>query len=64
MEIYLFIAELPPLTGSVFNLFAVDGYKHKEISEKIEISLSSSKWRYPNAKEKLQSQILKVMKFV
>ena len=61
-EIYLYISELPPLTGSVFNLFAIDGYKHKEISEKLGISLSASKWHYVSAKEKLQSRILKVMK--
>lgn len=61
-EILHFIAALPPLTASVFNLFAIDGYKHKEISEMLGIGLSASKWHYAQAKQKLQSQILERMK--
>lgn len=61
-EIYQYISELPPLTASVFNLFAIDGYMHKEIAEKLNIGLSASKWHYASAKKKLQERILLKMK--
>ncbi len=61
-DIYRFIAELPPLTANVFNLFAIDGYMHKEIAKKLGIGLSASKWHYATAKKKLQDQILALMK--
>ncbi|GJM35030.1 MAG: DNA-directed RNA polymerase sigma-70 factor [Saprospiraceae bacterium] len=61
-EILSFISELPLLTSSVFNLFAIEGYKHKEIANMLGIGVSASKWHYASAKKKLQVKILKVMK--
>jgi len=52
------IRALPPVTAHVFNLFAVDGYKHHEIAEKLHISENTSKWHVAEARKKLQRQLL------
>jgi len=39
---------------NVFNLYAIDGYKHKEISEALSISIENSKWHLIQARKKLQ----------
>lgn len=52
------IRALPPMTAHVFNLFAVDGYKHHEIAEKLQISENTSKWHVAEARKKLQRQLL------
>jgi len=51
------IAALPPKTAAVFNLYAIDGYKHKEIAEMLEISVNTSKWHLSDARKKLQLQL-------
>ena len=38
------ILKLPKATNHVFNLFAIDGYSHKEISKMLNISVNTSKW--------------------
>lgn len=53
-QIYAFIALLPPATQQVFNLYFIDGYKHREIAEMLEISEGTSKWHLNSAKEKLK----------
>lgn len=37
------IQQLPPIYRSVFNLFAVEGYSHREIAEKLGIKESTSR---------------------
>ena len=51
------IAELPPRTAAVFNLYAIDGYKHKEIAEMLDISVNTSKWHLRDARQKLQVRL-------
>ena len=51
------IQRLPPMTGRVFNLFAIDGYSHVEISGLLDISEGTSKWHLSNARKKLQEMI-------
>ena len=46
--------QLPPKTRTVFNLFAIDGYSHDEISKQLKISSGTSKWHVSNAREKLK----------
>jgi RNA polymerase sigma factor (sigma-70 family) len=58
-EIYAFIAQLPLATKQVFNLYFIDGYKHKEIAELLEISEGTSKWHLNSAREKLKEIIKK-----
>ena len=46
--------KLPPVSRAVFTLYAVDGYKHKEIAEMMDISESTSKVHFFKAKHKLR----------
>jgi RNA polymerase sigma-70 factor (ECF subfamily) len=39
----------------VFNLFAIEGYSHKEIAERLGITESTSKSQYSRAKKILRS---------
>lgn len=57
-QIYRFIEMLSPATASVFNLYIVDGYKHREIAEMMDFSESTSKWHLNSAREKLKEMIL------
>lgn len=52
------IQKLPNGYRVVFSLYLLEGYDHKEISEVLEISESTSKSQYKRAKNKLQ-EILK-----
>ena len=45
---------LPNMGRQVFNLYAIDGYKHREISELLGISESTSKWHVTQSKLKLK----------
>lgn len=45
---------LPDVSKQVFNLYAIDGYKHKEISEMLGISEGTSKWHVSDARKKLK----------
>lgn len=51
------IGLLPEATRKVFNLFAIDGYSHKEISELLSISEGTSKWHLNAARQKLKEYI-------
>ena len=53
------IQALPQGCQVVFNLFAMEGYSHKEIAEMLSISEGTSKSQYARAKSLLQSRILK-----
>lgn len=48
---------LPEATKKVFNLFAIDGYSHKEIGEMLMISEGTSKWHLNAARQKLKEYI-------
>lgn len=58
-QVYNFIAQLPDVNRQVFNLYFIDGYKHKEIAEMLGMSEGTSKWHINSAKEKLRELILK-----
>ncbi|MEO0468145.1 MAG: RNA polymerase sigma factor [Bacteroidota bacterium] len=57
-DIHQMIRSLPPTTATVFNLYAIDGYKHREIAKMLKIPEGSSKWHYSEAKKRLQKMIL------
>jgi len=44
---------LPPGYGTIFNLFAIEGYGHKEIGEMLGISENTSKSQYSRARAQL-----------
>jgi len=56
-EIMELIAKLPPATHAVFVLYAVEGYNHREIAEKLGISEGTSKWHLSEARKTLQKQL-------
>jgi RNA polymerase sigma-70 factor (ECF subfamily) len=45
---------LPDATQMVFNLSVIDGYSHKEISEQLNITESTSRWHLSEAKKQLR----------
>jgi RNA polymerase sigma-70 factor (ECF subfamily) len=49
---------LPPATKLVFNLYAIEGYKSKEIVEELNISYETVKWHIKEARKKLKSLII------
>lgn len=51
------IRELPPKYRMVFNLFAIEGYSHKEISQMINISEGTSKSNLSRARIILQKKV-------
>jgi RNA polymerase sigma factor (sigma-70 family) len=53
------IQTLPQGCQIVFNLFAIEGYNHKEISEMLGISEGTSKSQYSRARGLLQEKLLK-----
>jgi RNA polymerase sigma-70 factor (ECF subfamily) len=51
------IRELPPKYRMVFNLFAIEGYSHKEISKMVNISEGTSKSNLSRARAILQRRV-------
>jgi RNA polymerase sigma-70 factor (ECF subfamily) len=56
-EIMKLIQKLPPATHAVFVLYAVEGYNHREIGERLHISEGTSKWHLSEARKTLQKQL-------
>lgn len=56
-ELVYFIKQLPPISQKVFNLYAIDEYKHAEIAELLSISIGTSKWHMSAARKKLKTMI-------
>jgi len=56
-EIMEIVKKLPPATHAVFVLYAVEGYNHREIAEKLNISEGTSKWHLSEARQFLQQQL-------
>ncbi|MGZ5285765.1 MAG: RNA polymerase sigma factor [Flavisolibacter sp.] len=52
-EILYFLKALSDTTAAVFNLYVVEGYNHKEISQLLKMSEGTSKWHLSEAKKKL-----------
>ncbi len=53
-EILQLVQNLPTGYRTVFNLFAIEGYSHKEIAEQLGISESTSKTQFHKAKIQLR----------
>ncbi len=56
-EIMKLIQKLPPATHAVFVLYAVEGYNHREIANRLNISEGTSKWHLSEARKTLQQQL-------
>jgi RNA polymerase sigma-70 factor (ECF subfamily) len=59
-EIMAMIDKLPEGYKVVFNLFAVEGYSHKEIGELLNINESTSRSQYARARRNLKQMIEKL----
>lgn len=59
-RIYGFIAKLPAASQQVFNLYYIDGYKHREIADMLGISDGTSKWHLNFAREKLKEMLKEI----
>ncbi|MBK6544260.1 MAG: RNA polymerase sigma factor [Saprospiraceae bacterium] len=53
-EIMKAIQKLPPIYRSVFNMFAIEGYSHKEIADTLGITESTSRSNLVKARTKLK----------
>ena len=51
------IKKMPPGYRVVFNMFAIEGYSHQEISEKLGVKESTSKSQYLRARAYLKERI-------
>lgn len=51
------LQKLPETTRLVFNLFAIDGFKHEEISTMLKISQGTSKWHVSEARRILKESL-------
>ena len=58
-DIMVLIQKMPPGYRVIFNLFAVEGYSHKEIAEQLDITESTSKSQFLRARKWLIKRIEK-----
>ncbi|RMG23743.1 MAG: RNA polymerase sigma factor [Bacteroidetes bacterium] len=58
-EILAMVQKLSPAYRTVFNLYVIDGYSHKEVGKLLGISEGTSKSNLAKARAKLQQMILK-----
>ena len=63
-DIQKLIDKLPEGYKMVFNLFAIEGYKHSEIAEQLGISVSTSKSQLFKARKILQENYYKMNKTI
>lgn len=57
VDLLFIIRELPPKYRMVFNLYAIEGYSHKEIGEMLSISEGTSKSNLSRARNILQRRV-------
>lgn len=53
------LESLPDMSKKVFNLYAIDGYTHKEIADMLNMSIGTSKWHVSFARAELKKMIEK-----
>ncbi len=56
-ELVKLVQELPPRYRMVFNMYAIEGYAHKEIAETMGITVGTSKSNLYRAREILQKKV-------
>ena len=55
------VAELPNRSRSIFNLYAIEGYSHAEIAEKLNIQENTSRSQFARARKALQQLVSDLM---
>jgi len=61
-DLLALIGELPIGYRTVFNLYAIEGYSHKEISDTLDINENTSKSQLSRARKLLQSKLMTLNK--
>ena len=61
-DLMTMIGKLPSGYRMVFNLYAIDGYSHKEIAEQLGISENTSKSQLSRARALLQKKLVELEK--
>lgn len=56
------IQQIPVGYRTIFNLYAIEGYSHKEIAEELGITVNTSKSQYSRAKGYLRQRVEKLYK--
>jgi RNA polymerase sigma factor (sigma-70 family) len=56
-DLFTLVHSLPTGYQTVFNLYAIEGYSHKEIAELLGISEGTSKSQYARARQQLQEMV-------
>lgn len=56
-ELFTLIDTISPVSKVVFNMFVIDGYSHKEISDNLNISVGTSKWHLSSARKQIQAKL-------
>ena len=59
-ELMNLVMSLPPGFRTVFNMYAVEGYSHKEIGDMLGISETTSRTQYSRARAWLQNKIKEI----
>jgi RNA polymerase sigma-70 factor (ECF subfamily) len=62
-ELTAIVQELPDGYRTVFNLYAIEGYKHREIAEMLSISENTSKSQLMKAKNMLRNRLEKILQY-
>ena len=62
-ELTAMVQQLPDGYRTVFNLYVMEGYKHREIAEMLSISENTSKTQLLKAKNMLRNQLEKVLEY-
>ncbi len=56
-EIMAMVQKLSPVYRAVFNLYVIDGYKHEEIAERLNITIGTSKSNLARARMNIQKML-------
>lgn len=59
-ELLKLISELPPGFRTVFNMYVIEGYSHKEIAESLGVSENTSRSQLQRARMMLQKELKKL----
>ncbi len=60
-EIIAMVQKLSPQYRTVFNLYVIEGYKHKEVAKALDITVGTSKSNLHKAKQNLQVMLEKTL---
>lgn len=58
--IFKLLKQIPEISAKVFNLYVIDGYNHKEISDLLNMSEGTSKWHLSTARKLLREKLEKI----